>query len=137
MGYRDDFYKPENIVGYTGRLGVNPTVYFASADEVGRITQDHPHAKNVGRNKVRKSATYTIANLLEDDGFFHAKEKFSEKPHKSRNPVFQEGVPTMVSTEDGNKQVGVFDKKLTNFERSRLALAIEKFPDLKPQYSKK
>ena len=31
MGNRDDFYTAENIIGYTGNLHNNPTVYFANA----------------------------------------------------------------------------------------------------------
>jgi hypothetical protein len=117
MGYRDEFYIAENIVGYTGQLGVNPTVYFETPEEVGRITQAHPNPKNVGRNTVRKMFDYTVDNILLD-GFFHAQEAWEtatgkKGSHRSRNPIFNEHV--------------------TNFERSRLALAIKRFPDLKPK----
>jgi hypothetical protein len=71
MGYRDDFYKKDNILGYTGDLMKDPTVYFADAGGLnpktvdvdgrtqvlvsfGRITQDHPHKNNIGRGKVHE-----------------------------------------------------------------------------------
>jgi hypothetical protein len=129
MGYEDAFYKPENIVGYTGSLGVNPTVYFESADKVGRITQEHPNSNNVGRNIVRNKACYTAVNALDDSGYFHAQEQSGKVAHTSRNPLYKEGTPVVCGT-----SVSVFKKKLTNFERSRLAVAIQRFPDLKAKY---
>lgn len=83
MGYRDDFYTKDNILGYTGTLEDNPTVYFADAgginprtvkvggkDKVlvsfGHITQVHEIATNVGRERVGESYSYTIANVIYD-----------------------------------------------------------------------
>ncbi len=51
-GYRFDFYKAENIIGYTGSLHDNPTVYFETATEYGHITQYHRQADNIGREVV-------------------------------------------------------------------------------------
>ena len=34
MAYAADFYIPDNIIGYTGVLSKNPTVYFLSATRV-------------------------------------------------------------------------------------------------------
>jgi hypothetical protein len=82
MGYRDDFYKEENILGYTGKLGSNPTVYFADAGGVnpklqqvgdkqkvvvqfGHITQAHDDPTNVGRERVREAYSYSICNVLD------------------------------------------------------------------------
>jgi hypothetical protein len=80
MGYRDDFYKKENIIGYTGDLSdIKYTVYFADAGGLnprltnvngkqqvlvsfGRITQDHPNKKNIGRGTVHECYSYTIYN---------------------------------------------------------------------------
>lgn len=62
MGYRDDFYEAKNIIGYTGVLTKNPTVYFLSADEYGHITQVHDEWRNVGRETVRSNAKYTFQN---------------------------------------------------------------------------
>lgn len=80
MGYRDDFYKKENILGYTGDLtDIKFTVYFADAGALnpktvevngrqqvlvsfGRITQDHPHKDNIGRGEVHECYSYSIFN---------------------------------------------------------------------------
>ena len=66
MGYRDDFYIAENIVGYSGSLHINPTVYFISNDggsrTFGRITQDHGNKLNVGRNATRSHDDYVVEN---------------------------------------------------------------------------
>lgn len=80
MGYCDDFYIRENIIGYTGDLrDIKFTVYFADAGRLnprtvevdgcqqvlvrfGRITQDHPHADNIGRGKVHECYSYHIFN---------------------------------------------------------------------------
>ncbi len=51
-GYRFDFYKPENMIGYTGSLHDNPTVYFETATEFGHITQYHERPANIGREVV-------------------------------------------------------------------------------------
>ncbi len=92
-GYRDDFYSAENIVGYTGTIGQNETVYFKKGDEYGRITQDHKQPENIGRNKVREDALYEIKNEDHDDGKgLRAREykgdgKGGQKAtHTSRNP---------------------------------------------------
>ena len=80
MGYRDDFYKKENILGYTGDLAdIKYTVYFADAGglnpktvevdgkqqvlvQFGRITQEHPHKDNIGRGEVHECYSYSIFN---------------------------------------------------------------------------
>jgi hypothetical protein len=79
MGYRDDFYIKDNILGYTGNLHKDPTVYFADAggtapkiakvngkDKVlvsfGHITQFHDMADNIGRGPVDESTSYSIYN---------------------------------------------------------------------------
>lgn len=67
MGYRDDFYIPQNIIGWTGDLSDAPTVYFrrvmhGDLFEFGRITQAHVYQNNVGRGRVRNSCGYQIEN---------------------------------------------------------------------------
>ena len=62
MGYRDDFYVVGNMYGYTGKINEKPTVYFKTDTEYGRITQDHEHKNNIGRNKVRNADGYTLRN---------------------------------------------------------------------------
>jgi hypothetical protein len=62
MGYSDDFYVSGNIIGYTGDVNTNPTVYFRTGNTFGRITQDHPNRNNIGRNVVRTKGDYSIGN---------------------------------------------------------------------------
>lgn len=60
--YMDDFYVAENIIGYTGSILNNPTMYFRNGNTFGRITQHHDDPNNVGRNLVRTHADYFIEN---------------------------------------------------------------------------
>ena len=65
MPYRADFYIPENIIGYTGQIDNNPTVYFMEGpahgpNEYGHITQAHRIGPNEGRETVRSSAQYEM-----------------------------------------------------------------------------
>lgn len=62
MGYRDDFYAVENIIGYTGVLHDFPTVYFQTGTEYGHITQRHDFSQNVGRNEIHSAVGYSIGN---------------------------------------------------------------------------
>lgn len=64
MGYRDDFYKLENIVGITGPIDSLPSVYFKDAEtgEFGHITQVHKSDWNQGRCPVRKDPGWEIRN---------------------------------------------------------------------------
>jgi hypothetical protein len=94
MGYRDDFYAKENIIGYTGDLTNKPgevTVYFADAGgrnprtvtvegrqkvliSFGHITQVHGTKGNVGREEVHVAFSYHIFNARGSDGLEHAEE---------------------------------------------------------------
>jgi hypothetical protein len=67
MGYRDDFYIKENIIGYTGFLCNKASVYFkktlpSGEIEYGHITQYHEDPNNIGRGKVHKAKHYEIRN---------------------------------------------------------------------------
>jgi hypothetical protein len=85
MGYRDDFYIVANVIGYTGSISDNPTVYFESNAEYGRITQAHDNADNIGRNKVRSNEGHSLANETLD-GKYRAVERVGGKvTHKSRS----------------------------------------------------
>ncbi|GAA5165105.1 hypothetical protein [Viridibacterium curvum] len=64
MGYRDDFYMVQYIIGYTGNLNDFPTVYFIKGKEFGHITQKHDESQNVGRMEVYASDGYTIGNKM-------------------------------------------------------------------------
>jgi hypothetical protein len=65
MGYRDDFYIQANIIGYTGGINRDPTVYFLTGpahgpNEFGHITQAHNIIANVGREGVVRAALYEM-----------------------------------------------------------------------------
>jgi hypothetical protein len=88
MGYRDDFYCTESIIGYTGDLDNRPTVYFQSKDEYGRITQAHKNPKNVGRNAVGdigKDGHEMRNENLPEKGMRLVEYRNGKKYHTSRN----------------------------------------------------
>lgn len=83
MGYRDDLYCADNILGYTGDIAKDTTVtvYFADAGglnpklqmvdgmqkvvvQFGHITQVHDIAANVGREAAREAYSYSICNVM-------------------------------------------------------------------------
>jgi hypothetical protein len=80
MGYKDDFYVKQNIIGWTGDIngkafsvyfadcgGTPPkTVRVADVDQIvvqfGHITQKHDCPYNIGREEVGESFSYSIFN---------------------------------------------------------------------------
>ena len=86
MGYKDEFYKEDNIIGYTGHLLRDPTVYFFESgimylttgmpktinihgkDQIllmfGHITQKYSNSDYLRRERVRKSYSYSICNIF-------------------------------------------------------------------------
>lgn len=71
MGYRDDFYQEQNIIGWTGNIHNRPSVYFRRRAanrgwEFGHITVAHDNPENVGREEVRIAADYRIFNGVVD-----------------------------------------------------------------------
>jgi hypothetical protein len=111
MPYETDFYVKSNIIGYTGDLNSNPTVYFRSGNRFGRITQAHDHQDNIGRNKVREYADYALTNNTSGK----AEEYYNGKVrHKSRSAF----VPL-----NGNQNT-----------LNTLAQAITAFPNAKSKY---
>lgn len=104
--YEEAFYKKDNIIGYTGTLISNPTVYFREGNKFGRITQFHNNPSNIGRNKVRTASDYKITNT----NYGKAEEYYDGGVrHKSRNPF----------------------RPANFFEKIILARAIDRFPDQK------
>lgn len=85
MGYRDDFYVAENLIGYTGSIHNSPSVYFQSATEYGHITQYHALPLNIGRESVHDAANYTIANEQTENGLVCVERDDGEIFHTSRN----------------------------------------------------
>lgn len=108
--YGDDFFVEGNIIGYTGTLGQQETVYFRSGDTFGRITQAHDDQDNVGRSKVRTYADYSIRNSIAKGV---AEESYNGSVrHTSRHPFIA----------------------VTPENIDQLAQAINNFRDLKPKY---
>ena len=66
MAFKDDFYTKENIIGFTGDLHNNPTVYFKTDDHVGRITQEHFREINIGRHDLYSTNGYRSGNFSVD-----------------------------------------------------------------------
>jgi hypothetical protein len=54
VAYKPNFYQAGNIVGYTGRIGESPTVYFMDDRHYGHITQAHDCPLNVGRELIKR-----------------------------------------------------------------------------------
>jgi hypothetical protein len=81
MTYRADFYIPENIIGYTGNIDNNPTVYFRKVYQFGHITQAHGVGHNEGREAVDFARDYEIKNV---NGVCH-EFKGGACFHESRN----------------------------------------------------
>jgi hypothetical protein len=121
MGYRDDFYKAENMIGYTGTLHEFPTVYFLTKKEYGHITQKHPHSQNVGRHGVGDATNgYKIGNQQFPTGEKRMVEKRGKKVmHTSRGVL----TPTKYMG-DGDKAIllqAIYkwpdEKQITNFNK--------------------
>lgn len=112
MSYRDDIYKPENLIGYTGHIDKNPSVYFQKGTSYGHITQFHYVPFNVGREEVGDSATYAIGNEDVDGKQVSVERADGEVIHTSR---------TAFTPKSG----------LTANQLALLYQAITKFPELK------
>lgn len=98
MGYRDDFYMVQNIIGYSGTLHDFPTVYFQKGDEYGHITQKHADPQNVGRMEVYKSAGYWIGNEMVGSTLKLVEKVNGKIFHESRSTL------TRVDTIDPNNR---------------------------------
>jgi hypothetical protein len=87
VAYAADFYTPENIIGYTGALNKNPTVYFLSATHYGHITQVHDVWRNVGRETIESNARYTFGNTGDNSCLEEEDTGVSPMYHHSRSPM--------------------------------------------------
>lgn len=97
--YRADFYIAANIIGFTGDLHNNPTVYFLSDTEFGHITQYHKTAWNIGRETVgdrfpMPGWNYKIKNIPNngrdeaDEAYYSDEGEYLMHIHPSRNPFY-------------------------------------------------
>ena len=116
MGYRDDFYTKDNIVGYTGDIANNPTVYFMTEKDgiktYGRITLNYPKdKKNEGRELVRSRKDYTRKNLSVHKENVGGETKYTLKSgikaHNIKN-MSRKGDTTTIT--DNNDKIWVFEK---------------------------
>jgi len=134
MAYEPTFYVIENIIGYTGELHKNPTVYFRCSEQHlhGHITQAHKYRDNVGRETVSSTIiddyVHAIKNIEVDgrevaiEGYFHVLTgeqlgDFKTGYHESRGKF----------TDITHANLRVIDM---------LARSIQRFSDLKPIYAK-
>ncbi len=162
MGYCDYLYRPDNIIGYSGDLNNNPTVYFVteSRDENGaiktkqvgdvsqilflngHITQAHGQANNIGRELVTESYSYSIMNVDPNmiDGFNPGDiqgKRLQETYHQSEVP---QNTPGYYPTPDGFSDFHVSRSVFKSVDMKdyatlmKLANAIAKFPRLKQMY---
>jgi hypothetical protein len=90
VAYAPDFYIPENIIGYTGVLSKNPTVYFLSSTHYGHITQVHDEWRNVGRETIRSNAQYMFGNVG-DNNCLVEEDPGAPMYHHSRSPMILVG----------------------------------------------
>jgi hypothetical protein len=90
VAYAADFYIPDNIIGYTGVLSKNPTVYFLSATLYGHITQVHDVWENVGREEIRSNASYEFGNM-KDTRSLVERDAANNMVHESRSPIILVG----------------------------------------------
>ncbi len=152
MGYKDGFYIKDNILGYTGDLNNNPTVYFADAGGInpkivnvdgrqqvvvtfGHITQAHDDPTNVGRGAVMESYSYSIYNNSQgfaEECVYGPRE--CERLFGREGRIELEGYGDEGVTADGHY---IFHPSRNRFipvnngNVNILALAIEKFKDVK------
>jgi hypothetical protein len=120
MGYRDDFYIKENIIGYTGELYENPTVYFLKKHpngkyEFGHITQDHQLYDNIGREKVKYSSTYWVGNMSFDKLGLEA-----SSVEATRGKIFHQSRSLITKVYNPSAQVNTLASVISKFQNCKL-----------------
>ncbi len=165
MGYCDILYRRENIIGYTGNLDSNPTVYFVteSRDDKGglktkdvngvaqilflngHITQDHPNKKNKGREVATESYSYSIMNVGPDkiSGFDPSKIKGKQLQETYHSSEVAPDNKRYFPTPDGFSDFHVSRNTFTQVSwkdgatMDKLAKSISRFPGIKAMYGAK
>lgn len=133
IGFMGNFYIKENIIGYTGNIDKDPTVYFMreveAGFESGHITQDHDYMYNIGRTTVLTSNFYNIFNV-----------NFYYKSHKKSHGRWEKRMKEVINFPKLNKDMSWSEEIVTLHDsRSKyehvdavnlgtLAEAIIKFP---------
>ncbi len=85
MVYRPDFYKEQNIIGYTEMVGMKiSSVYFfdRGQNSFGRITCHHEYAYNIGRDPVAIDRDYLIFNAKEPNPILQSSRNLGPPPIK-------------------------------------------------------
>ncbi len=127
MGYRDDFYIPDNIIGYSGSAALNPTVYFKYQCFFGRITQYYPEPDNLGRSLVRFAHDHCIVNYSRAITNQDILKRLHPNTIKFGNMFeFYNGAVTHCS-----RNAFVPIKNQNTMLRSHLSTAIHAFPTIK------
>lgn len=119
--FESDFYQPQNIIGHTGNIDSNPTVYYlekgAKKQRFGHITTAHKTADNVGKEKVHASRDYKMTH----DGY--------SKTTKTHGTL-REWVGTNMFHKSRNKFVKVDSEN----SRNKLHTATLKHRNVKSRY---
>ncbi|WP_378188134.1 hypothetical protein ACE939_06790 [Aquimarina sp. W85] len=124
------FYKKSNIIGYTGDIDNNPTVYFLKTDSqgshiFGHITQAHEVEDNVGRSNVFISDEYKLENRWVK--LHENKYTFTEAKSLNSSYVNVETIGNDILHVSRHK----FKVANTDIKLNKLAQAITKYPNLK------
>jgi len=160
MGYMDSFYRTENIIGYTGDLNKNPTVYFfaqspgenglpkttqvGNSQKVlflnGHITQAHNIAKNIGRDQVIESWSYSLMNASSQHDSSGLIKKGQTALQETFHPSETTDTYKYYETPDGFDDFHISRSTFTSVSfkdtatLNTLAKAIAKFPLIKKMY---
>ena len=155
MGYRDDFYTEENIVGYTGDINNNPTVYFEKNHgngeiSYGRITQSHGDPENQGREFILKEKEGKV--LRTNERVFYDDIENAQTVHQfeENNKGLKFDINKISTIEDNNGKTwkvgerfverngedthisrGVLKTEISSADREELAKSANKFKDIK------
>lgn len=144
MPYQNNFYKIQNVVGYTGdlvkRVG---SLYFEDQlqNKYGRITFGHPDTDNNGRGVVDTTQNFKRKNMfLDEDLFADYRIPISDTVSDERSPWHQPGgFKTKVQVEYANDQPvhvsrGQFIKissKSMKYNKALVEYIIAHYPDKK------
>jgi len=152
MGYRDDFYTKDNIIGYTGvlRSWPAPSIYFydRALNQSGAITQHYDDPRNIGRRPVLAYDDYLIFNTKEGDPVLQSSRILGTHPIQitvealnkiAQEIEFQEDINCMVEYMCDqifhvSRSALISISRGDNKERDLLADMIKKTPILKKRY---
>jgi hypothetical protein len=147
MGYRDDFYVKENIIGWTGDINGDAfTVYFADChgspprtvriagvDQIvvqyGHITQKHDCPYNIGREEIDECFSYSIFNGGRNGTMIESKLGNRGMSKLMRGDQLED-----IDHEVFHPSRSAFNP-VSSGSIERLAAVIDKFKDIKTRYT--